>query len=184
MIQLSRRVSFFSLAIFGLAASILLNVKVSRADELEVGQDAPLFHLIDNQGNDFSLAARKDQGWTVLYFYPKAETPGCTKQACSFRDAIDVIHLLNAEVYGISADGVEDIAAFHKNHQLKFPLLADPNGEVINKYGAMMPKVGMAKRWTFIIDPKLKIRAIERDVDPAVDAKRVADTIRGLQEAK
>ncbi|MCO6429373.1 MAG: peroxiredoxin [Deltaproteobacteria bacterium] len=151
------------------------------AEALSPGDPAPLFKLKNHRGEEFSLESRKGKGWTVLYFYPKAETPGCTKQACAFRDSIEKIRTLNAEVYGVSSDKVDKLSSFHKNHALRFDLLSDPESEVISDYGAKMPVVGIAKRWTFIIDPDLKIRAIERDVDPAADAERVASTLSDLQ---
>ena len=152
-----------------------------RAEDLEIGSAAPLFTAANQDGVPFSLADRKGRGWSVLYFYPKADTPGCTKQACAFRDAVKKIQALNAEVYGVSTDTVESQAQFHKKYQLKFDILADPDGVVVSLYGAKMPMVDYAKRWTFIIDPELKIRAIEKDVDPASDAERVAGILAGLQ---
>lgn len=151
------------------------------AEELKPGDPAPLFTLKTQAGESFDLASRKGQ-WTVLFFYPKAGTPGCTKQACAFRDAIKAIREEGAEVFGISMDTVEDQAAFHAEHRLGFALLSDPDGRVVKAYGAKMPVLTMARRWTFIIDPDLKIRQVERDVDPALDAKRVASEIARLKQ--
>lgn len=147
---------------------------------LKPGDNAPLFEAKLHDGTDFSLSSRKGKGWTVLYFYPKADTPGCTKQACAFRDAIDNIQKLNANVYGISSDSVESQRKFHEKYKLKFSLMADPDASIINLYGAKMPVMKMAKRWTFVIDKELKIRWVERDVDPALDAQKVADAIKKL----
>ena len=162
---------------------VLFIPKRVKADAPAAGDKAPLFELPNQDGKTFSLASREGNGWSVLYFYPKAETPGCTKQACAFRDAIQGIRALGAEVYGISADSVESQAKFHANHRLVFDLLADPKSQVIALYGAKMPLLGFAKRWTFIIDPSLTVRAVEKDVDPAMDAMRVAELIRELQGA-
>lgn len=148
---------------------------------LEVGSPAPLFTAQTQDGKEFSLESRRSVGWTVLFFYPKAETPGCTKQACAFRDSIKVIRELNAEVFGVSSDTVERQAKFHANHHLQFDLIADPEDKIINQYGAKMPLLSMAKRWTFVIDPDLVIRSINKNVDPAADAAHVAEIIRGLQ---
>jgi peroxiredoxin Q/BCP len=147
---------------------------------LKVGDAAPVFELKTQTGSTFNLKSREGQ-WTVLYFYPKAETPGCTKQACGFRDNIEKIRAQGAEVYGISADTEEDQAAFQKKHQLNFTLLADPDLKVIEMYGTKMPVVSMSKRWTFIIGPDLKIRWIEKNVDPVLDAKKVAEQISKLK---
>lgn len=151
------------------------------AHALEVGQAAPQFELNSPEGHSFSLASRLNQGWTVLYFYPKADTPGCTKQACAFRDSIKLIREQNAEVYGISTDNVESLQAFQQKYHLNFPLLSDPDAAVTEAYGVKMPIVKYAKRRTFIIDPQLVIRKIDEDVDPALDAQHVAETLRTLQ---
>lgn len=165
-------------------AGVFLAVRKAKADAPEPGSKAPMFELPNQRGEVFSLASREGKGWTVLYFYPKAGTPGCTKQACAFRDAIDKIRVLGAEVYGISSDTVESQAKFHANHRLTFDLLADPASTVIDQYGTRMPVVGLSKRWTFILDPSLTIRAVEKDVDPAMDASRVAGTIARLRSAQ
>lgn len=152
------------------------------AAELQAGDPAPAFTAKTQDGSEFSLVSRKGQ-WTVLYFYPKAGTPGCTKQACAFRDSIKVIRAEGAEVYGISTDDVEAQAAFHKQHHLAFTLLADPEGTVTEAYGAKMPLLTISKRWTFIIDPTLTVRQVQHDVDPAQDAQRVAAEIASLKRA-
>lgn len=149
---------------------------------LEVGQSAPQFSLNYSPDAVFNLASRLNQGWTVLYFYPKADTPGCTKQACAFRDAIQLIKNQNAEVYGISTDNLESLKAFQDKYHLNFTLLSDPEAVVTEAYGVKMPLVKYAKRRTFIIDPQLIIRKIDEDVDPALDAQHVADTLKALQQ--
>jgi thioredoxin-dependent peroxiredoxin len=148
--------------------------------ELKIGDAAPLFKVKTHTGEPFDMASRRGQ-WTVLYFYPKAATPGCTKQAQAFRDNMSPIRTAGAEIFGISVDSVADQAAFHADQQLTFTLLADADGAVVEAYGSKMFAVNMSKRWTFIIDPELKIRQIEHDVDPATDAQRVAAEIVRLQ---
>ncbi len=164
--------------------SILPFVGGVNAQILSVGQAAPQFQLQAHDGSQISLAAREHQGWTVLYFYPKADTPGCTAQACAFRDAIEIIRKQNAEVYGISTDKVSDLLKFHQKYHLSFPLLADPDATVTEAYGVKMPVLKIAKRWTFIIDPNLVIRQIDDDVDPALDAQKVAERLQALQANK
>ena len=151
-----------------------------RASELKVGDPAPAINLKTDGGKDFNLNSRKGQ-WTVLYFYPKAETPGCTKQACAFRDGISEIRSQGAEVFGVSADSVDALKKFKENHNLNFTLLADPELDAIKLYGTKMPLLNMSKRWTFIIGPDLKVRSIEKDVDPLLDAKRIAEMLKKLQ---
>jgi len=152
-----------------------------QASDLKLGDPAPNIKLNTDEGVSFNLQSRKGQ-WTVLYFYPKAETPGCTKQACAFRDNISQIRKLGAEIFGVSADNVEALQKFKKNHSLNFVLLADPDLAAIKAYGTKMPVVNMSKRWTFILDPELKIRVIDKDVDPVLDARRVAETLQKLQK--
>ncbi len=150
------------------------------AADLKVGDPAPTFKAKTDAGTEFDLQSRKGK-WTVLYFYPKAGTPGCTTQACAYRDNIKKVQAQGAEIFGISADDVADQAKFKKEHQLNFTLLADPKDDVINLYGSKMPIMSMSKRWTFIIDPDLKIRSIEKDVDPAVDALKTAEKIAAFK---
>lgn len=157
-----------------------LFVFTAHAKDVDLGQDVPTFTVKNHKGKDFSMASRKGE-WTVLYFYPKAGTPGCTKQACAFRDSIKSIRKLGAEVYGISTDSVKDQADFHEEHALTFDLLSDEDGKVTKKFGAKMAIFNMSNRWTFIIDPKLKIVAIDRDVDPMLDADKVSKKLAKLQ---
>lgn len=160
----------------------LLLPEESFASDLKLGDVAPAVNLKNHEGNSFSLQERKGKGWTILYFYPKAGTPGCTKQACAFRDAADDIKKQNAEVFGVSTDTVEKQSAFHKEHKLSFQLLADSDGKAADAYGVKIPIVKLAKRWTFIIDPELKIRHINDKVDPLLDAKQMIAVLKSLQE--
>lgn len=166
-----------------LALALFLTSSISFAGELKLNDTAPTFTALNQNGKAFDLTSRKGK-WTVLYFYPKAGTPGCTKQACAFRDSLDKIKALGAEVYGISADSVADQAKFHTEHKLNFDLLADPEDKVVDLYGSKMPMLKMSKRWTFVIDPELKIRDIMKDVDPMTDSVRVAQQIAELQKKK
>ena len=159
---------------------LLFSLTAFASDDLKVGDPAKLFKLLAQDGKEFDLASRKGS-WTVLYFFPKAETPGCTKQACSFRDNIKKIRELKTEVYGISTNNVSAQAEFAKAHALNFVLLADDKAVVTDMYGSKMPLLKMSKRWTFIIDPNLVIRDISKDVDPITDAQRVATRITELQ---
>lgn len=136
-----------------LAALILTPVGVAN-EQIVVGQAAPEFELPDQQGHLHSLEDYKNQ-WVVLYFYPKDETPGCTTEACEFRDNIFAFRKLGAQILGVSLDDVESHKAFAENHNLPFPLLADTDGEISSAYGVKTRMFGMtvAKRQTFIIAP-------------------------------
>jgi len=173
--------TFKSLA---LALSWLPFISSATADQISIGQQVADFSLQSDSGSEFKLSSRLGKGWTVLYFYPKAGTPGCTAQACAFRDSIEVIRKQNAEVYGISTDSVAALSAFREKHKLNFTLLADPDAKVTEAFGVKMPVLTMAKRWTFIIDPNLQLRWIDDDVDPALDAQRVAQRLQTLQSEK
>jgi thioredoxin-dependent peroxiredoxin len=152
----------------------------SLADSL-VGKPAPLFAAKNQDGVAFDLKSRLGQGYTVLFFYPKAGTPGCTKQACAFRDSIKVIRDKGAMVYGISADDVAAQKKFHDEHKMTFDLLSDADAKIIKSYQVKMPMLSMAKRQTFILDDKLIVRKHFEDVDPSLDAKNVAKAIDDLK---
>lgn len=154
----------------------LIVSQVLMATELKVGDKAPTFKAKLQDGTDFDFSSRAGK-WTVLYFYPKADTPGCTKQACAFRDSIKKITELGADVIGVSVNSVADQAAFHKKHGLNFSLVADEDAKVAKLYGTKMPLVNISKRWTFVIDDQMVIRKIEKDVDPVLDAERMASFI-------
>ena len=175
-----KRIDWFGIP---LSLAMMSLFSLARAEALQIGQAAPRFQLIAQDGSKLDLAERQGKGWTVLYFYPKAGTPGCTTQACAFRDAIKQVRDQNAEVFGISTDAVEDLLKFHQKYKLNFTLLSDPDAKVTEAYGVKLPVLKMAKRWTFILDPNLVIRDINDKVDPALDAKTVADRLKKLQAA-
>jgi thioredoxin-dependent peroxiredoxin len=165
------------------AAASMIDLNAPKASEpLKVGDAAPLFSAKMQDGKDFDLQTRKGK-WTVLFFYPKADTPGCTKQACAFRDSVDVIRTQGADIFGVSADTVEEQIAFHQKYKMKFNLIADSDAKVISAYGTKMPLLKLSKRWTFIIDPELKVRSIRKDVEPLLDAKKVSEDIARLKAA-
>ena len=167
--------------IFIATFSILFASVGFSASNLKVGEKAPDFSLKNQDGKKFDLASRKGKGWTVLFFYPKAGTPGCTTQVCAFRDAIKQVTGKGAAIYGISVDSVEAEKKFYTEHKLSFDLLADEKAEVAIKFQVKMNLLDMASRTTFILDPDLKIAWIEDNVDPALDAKKVADALTMLQ---
>ncbi len=162
--------------------SLLTLSQAASAGALELGKEAPLFTLQDQEGRSFSLADRKGKGWTVLYFYPKADTPGCTKQACAFRDSLKSLTELGAAVFGISSDQVADQKKFHDKHKLSFDLLADPKKVAIGSYqvGGML---GMARRDAFLIDDKLILQWHGENVDPVRSPGIVEAEIKRLKVA-
>lgn len=164
-----------------LAQTIVLCLLSTSVYGLKEGDTVPTFEL-KNQNNEVFQSKTRDGKWTVFYFYPKASTPGCTKQACAFRDHLQKIRDLKADIFGISVDTVEDQKKFHSKEKLNFDLLADAQGKVSQEFGVKSPQSPVAQRWTFIIDPTLKVRWIGKDVDPALDALNVAKTLKELQK--
>ena len=127
---------------------------VCATEALTIGAPAPEFELSDQTGQLHSLEDYRDQ-WVVLYFYPKDETPGCTTEACEFRDNIFEFRKINVQILGVSFDDVESHRKFAENYDLPFPLLADTEGNAAEAYGVKTKMLGMtiAKRQTFLIDP-------------------------------
>src|SRR5690606_15918410 len=123
--------------------------------------------------------------WVVLYFYPKDDTPGCTTEACNFRDDIYEIKALGAEVVGISLDTAESHAHFAEKHGLPFPLLSDADGVVAEKYGCLAERAGFryAQRHTFILDPDGRIAKVYRDVDPKSHSGEVIADLKAFTGA-
>ena len=150
-------------------------------DRVSVGAAAPEFELPDQEGQLHSLEDYRDQ-WVVLYFYPKDETPGCTTEACEFRDNIFAFRDLNAQILGVSLDDVESHKAFAENHGLPFPLLADVDGTAATAYGVKTRMLGMevAKRQTFVIAPDGTIAKHYEKVDPSKHSKQVLADLETL----
>jgi peroxiredoxin Q/BCP len=151
------------------------------ADLPQVGQNAPDFSVEDQNGMLQHLAGYRGK-WLVLYFYPKDETPGCTAEACAYRDDIQKIRQLGAAVLGVSIDEASSHAEFAKNHHLPFPLLADKDGAVSQKYGSEMRLLGfkIAKRNTFIIDPSGRIAKVYESVDAGRNPAQVIADLAAL----
>lgn len=152
------------------------------AKALEAGDAAPDFTLTDQDHQPRTLSTMRGK-WLVLYFYPKDDTPGCTTEACNFRDSIVALQNHNAVVWGISVDSNESHAEFAEKYKLPFPLLADPGGKVSAKYNALLNLfvTKIAKRHTFIIGPDGKIAKVFRKVDPQTHAQDVIKTLQALQ---
>jgi peroxiredoxin Q/BCP len=171
----------------GLAALLLLASAVlwmlrPGSQRLE-GSAAPDFALQDQDGKTHRLGDYAGR-WLVLYFYPKDDTPGCTREACRFRDDIGVLGDLDAAVVGVSVDDARSHADFARKYQLPFPLLSDPDGHTAAAYDSLLNLglVKFARRHTFIIAPDGRIAARFDKVDPARHAQEVARTLRALQQ--
>ncbi|MBD2561671.1 peroxiredoxin [Nostoc sp. UIC 10607] len=137
---------------------------------LAVGTDAPAFTAKDTNGNTISLSDFAGKT-VVLYFYPKDDTPGCTKQACSFRDAQPQYQGKDVVVLGVSADDEVSHQAFTQKYNLNFPLLADTDKSLITAFD--VDGGGYAKRVTYVIDPSGKITHVDTSVNTTTHASDV-----------
>mgnify|MGYP005811552229 CR=1 FL=1 len=157
----------------------------ARASQPAAGQPAPSFRLQDQHGNWVSLDDYKGK-WVALYFYPKADTPGCTKEACEFRDNIFAFEEIGATILGISIDDVADQKKFAEKYTLPFPLLADVGGKTAETYGVLnnFGVMKFAKRQTFVIDPSGNIAKHYAKVDPAEHSKEVLADLKSLGAKK
>ena len=146
---------------------------------LAQGDVAPDFMALDQHGEVRQLHLLRRRRPLVLFFYPRDGTPGCTEEACAFRDAWDRLQSSGAVVVGVSTDGVEAHRAFAEEHGLPFPLLSDPEGRVLERYG-VPSALGMAARVTYVIDREGRIARVYPDVDPAVHVTEVLSVIESL----
>ena len=147
------------------------NTAPGSATELEVGKPAPDFTAKAHDGTDLHLAALKGKP-VVVYFYPKDETPGCTKEACSFRDAWTQLGKKNAVLIGISADDDASHKKFAEHYKLPFHLVSDPDGAIAKSFGVPF-SMGFAKRQTFVIGADGNVKKIYRTVDVTKHAAEI-----------
>jgi peroxiredoxin Q/BCP len=149
------------------------------------GMPAPPFRLPDQNGKIISLADQRGK-WVVLYFYPKDNTPGCTAEACDFRDNVFAFKDLGAVILGISVDDVASHKNFAIEYRLPFTILADSDKQVARQYGVLHRPLGLlelARRETFIVDPQGIIVKHYQNVDPETHSKQVLADLKTLQGA-
>lgn len=145
---------------------------------LQIGDQAPDFTLKTTTGDSFRLSEQRGQRAIVLYFYPKDDTPGCTAEACSFRDQYQDFQDLGAEVVGVSSDSEASHQKFTQKHQLPFPLLADAGGQVRKLYEVPRALLGLLPgRVTFVIDKEGVIRYIFNSMNRATDHVETAKKV-------
>jgi peroxiredoxin Q/BCP len=183
--------SWFSGLFLALVAFSIAGLANAAEHELKVGDEAPKFECIDDNGKVWTSTDHVGKHVVVVYFYPADLTGGCTKQACGYRDDSAKLKELGVEVVGVSGDSVENHQIFKKEHKLNFTLLADDTGDVANAFGVPVtlgPKVAKvkadgkdieltrsatAKRWTFVIGKDGKIIAKNSEVKAAEDSKSI-----------
>ncbi|HEY4646286.1 MAG TPA: peroxiredoxin [Steroidobacteraceae bacterium] len=178
----ARSVSRFTI-IATVAAAVMIFAAATFAAPA-TGSAAPAFRLQDQKGEWHSLDDYRGK-WLVLYFYPKDMTPGCTTQACEFRDNIFAFRDAGAVIVGISVDDVESHKKFAEEHGLPFTILADPEKKTAADYGVLKTMFGMelAARETFVIDPQGKIAKHYPSVDPKGHSQLVLKDLKELSKA-
>ena len=150
----------------------------------QIGDQCPAFELPDQNGNIISSKDLIGKKILVIYFYPKDDTPGCTTQACGFRDDIFAFRRANATILGISVDDVESHDKFAKEHSLPFAVLADSSKATTKTYGVLTSMLGLvefSRRDTFIIDPQGRVAKHWEKVDADGHSKLVLNELKRLQ---
>ncbi len=169
------------LIILGLGLGLILYKSNMQSKPLAIGSAAPDFNLLDANKKAHMLSDYQGS-WVILYFYPKDDTPGCTKEACQFRDHHLALSQLGAKVLGVSIDNAGSHQAFASKYQLPFTLLSDDNGAVAKSYGALRDLLlfKVAKRYTFLIDPKGVIAKQYFNVDPLHHVEEIVSDLNAL----
>ena len=166
-----------------LVAAALLMVARSHANDslLPVGAAAPEVVGTDAAGTAYKLSAQKGH-YAVVYFYPKDETTGCTKEACAFRDASYKFVKAGVTIFAVSRQDEASHKGFREHYHLPFPMVADTSGAVQHAYGvpSAMPGLDISARVTFLVGPDGKIARVWPKVDPVVNAKEVLDAVAAL----
>jgi len=162
-----------------IVAPIGLAISAAGAEPIDVGAALPAVTSKNQDGQEVKLAEAGAGGWTLVYFYPKADTPGCTKQACSLRDAYATLTEKKVKVFGVSMDDVAAQKAFQEKYKLPFPLLADKEAKVADAFG-VPHSMGFAKRQAFLFkDSKLVWRDLEASTE-----QQAADVLKEIGEKK
>lgn len=154
---------------------------VVHASGLVPGSPAPMFELTDQYGKTHRLEDYRGH-WLVIYFYPRDDTPGCTREACAFRDDYAELKRMNVALVGVSLDDEESHRSFAQKYGLPFPLLADTGGQVASAYGALwkLGPIRFARRNSFIVDPEGRIAKIYRTVKASRHSDEVISTLKSL----
>ena len=161
---------------------ILFSTAATFAAVPKAGDQAPLFTGQDQDGKTFKLKSLIGEKIVLLYFYPKDNTPGCTKEACGFRNRLDGLQKNNVEVIGVSFDSAESHKQFIADNKLNFRLLADTDGKIVDAYGVQVVGRKMARRVSFLIGLDGKIVHVTDSGDPDVHFNEMKDAIAGLKK--
>jgi peroxiredoxin Q/BCP len=164
--------------LLGIFGGLLMGIGAAHAAPLKVGDTAPDFSAPSSGGTTVHLKEAVGKTPIVVYFYPKDDTPGCTKEACGLRDNFAAFRALNATIYGISYDSVDSHKEFAKKHQLPFLLLSDTDKRIAKSYGA--DGLLLPKRMTFVIGLDGKIAWINPSVSPQTHSAELKDVLKRL----
>ena len=162
---------------------LFLSTPILAGEPPTVGSDAPSFNLQDQNGEWHTLGDYRGQ-WLAVYFYPRDDTPGCTTEACNFRDNIYAFKAIGAAVVGISVDDVDSHKEFSDKYKLPFTILADEDGKTATAYGVLKDYklLKLASRQSFLINPEGKVVKHYADVDPDEHTDQVLADIKALME--
>jgi peroxiredoxin Q/BCP len=166
----------------GLLGPLLMVLSfTAQAGDLKPGDSAPAFELTDQHGKIHALSDYQGQ-WLVVYFYPRDDTPGCTREACEFRDDFVLLQRMGVGLLGISLDDVKSHKEFAEKYHLPFALLSDSKGEVARAYGSLwkLGPIRFARRHTFIINPRGSIAKVYRSVAPETHTDEVVKDLEIL----
>jgi thioredoxin-dependent peroxiredoxin len=164
------------------AGSLLLPAAATWAAMPKAGDPAPMFTGTDQDGKTVQLADFAGKKSVLLYFYPKDDTPGCTKEACGFRDRMADLAKDDVAVIGVSFDSAESHKQFIAKYNLNFTLLADPDGKIADAYGTRMEGKSMAQRVSFLIGPDGKIVHVTSSSNPQIHFDEMKAAIAGLKK--
>ncbi len=173
----------YTISSIAIVSALLIFIGMPQTRKIEVGNKVPDFSLYDQHGNLFQLAAHLGKHNLVIYFYPKDDTPGCTKEACTFRDRFEDFTDAGAEVIGISSDSRKSHSEFAARYKLPFSILSDEDKKVRRSFGVPTNILGLLPgRVTYIIDKQGIVRYIFNSQTQA--EKHAAESIRILKTLK
>jgi thioredoxin-dependent peroxiredoxin len=165
----------------GVAAIVAFMLSTTNAEPLKPGAEAPALKSVDEEGKPVDLGAQLQKGLTLVYFYPKADTPGCTKQGCAIRDKWEDVQKAGVTVIGVSMDKPADQKAFKEKFKLPFTLLADSEGTVVKAFGVSMIRAGFPTRQSFLVKDG-KIVWHDADVKPDTHLDNVLKAVAELEK--
>src|SRR5947207_7035937 len=172
-----------SASVTAIAFSLLCTGSAFSAETPKVGDKAPLIQGKDQDGKTVKLADLVAKKIVLLYFYPKDDTPGCTKEACGLRDRMTDLEKDNVQVLGVSFDNGESHQKFISKYNLNFPLLVDTDGKIADAYGVRMPGKNMANRVSFLIDRDGKIAHVTNNRSADVHLSEMKEAVEKLKKS-